>query len=161
METQDSCVYSPSWRRMPWVAGFYFLFSWICYRHSGTYDEVDHRMALAGTCFFAVVGTIFLARQMCGFPKFVLTADALVQRSWLETKRFAWSRYDNFSPGTSIGPIESISFIDTETGFKEHLFNLTSVPSEVLCKELQRWRGQSVGEPVGIAPNNRWSGRDR
>lgn len=129
---------------MPWVAGFYFLFSWICYRQSHTFDEVGHRMALAGSGLFAFVGTIFLARQICGLPKLVLTPEALLQRTWFETKRFPWSRYGNFAVGNSIGPIESISFTDLEAGTKESLFNLTRLSSEHLCRELLRWREQIV-----------------
>jgi hypothetical protein len=159
MESQASQVtYAPSWRRAPLVAGLYLLLSWLCYRHSFTDDEVTHRMALAGAILFFLVGGALLLRQVLGFPKLVLEADGFTLRYLSETKRFAWARYGSFTPG----PLESISFIDRETGSTESVFNLTNRPSDELCKELTRWGERFTGPTnhLGIAPNNRSSGRD-
>jgi hypothetical protein len=147
---------------MPWVVALYLGLAWICYRKSGTYDETGHRMALAGACLLGLIGATLLLRQICGLPKLVLTPEHLTERSLLEKKRFAWSRYGQFTVGITLGPLESIDFVDTETGVKESLFNLTSMSSETLCSELSKWRDRFCGGSAGvaIAPNNRWSGRE-
>jgi hypothetical protein len=147
MEPATLRFYAPSWRRMPLAVGLCFLFSWLCHKHSGSYDEVSQRTALAGCGFFASCGAILLCRQLCGRAKLLLTPDAPTHHPWRETRRFPWSRHSNFEAGASFGPMESISFTDTETGLTETLCNVTRLPSQALRRELWQWQEGRPYEP--------------
>ena len=93
--------YRPSWRRTPWLAAFSFLWSWICFRDSHTYNEVDQQIALAGAWFFGLFGGVVILRQISGVPRLVLTHDGFPHRAWFEKKQFVWSRYRDFTVGVS------------------------------------------------------------
>jgi hypothetical protein len=150
----STVAYPPSWRRIPWIAGPGLLWAWICLKHSHTYDEVDHRVALAGAWLFALFSGIVILRQVFGVPSLTLTRDGFTQRTWFEKKYFAWSRYRDFTVGTSFLSIESISFVERQTGVKESLFNFTKIPSEGLCQELSQWR-EKFGGPSDERVSNR------
>jgi hypothetical protein len=60
-------------------------------------------------------------------------------------KHFAWSHLGDFAAGPTLLSMESISFVDHETGFKRSIWNLTGVPSDTLCRELSAWRSAYRG----------------
>jgi len=101
--------------------------SWGCFKDSDTFDDTNHRVALAGAVFFALFGAIAFLRQMSGFPRLILTPEGFTQRTWFAKKEFAWSRLGDPSVGPSFLGVSSISFIDRETGFKESVSNFAKV----------------------------------
>jgi hypothetical protein len=140
--TPSELIYPPSGRKIVSFAIFLLLWSCISFRYSLTDDEVVHRLSIAGAAFFALGAGYVLAQFMRGAPKLVLRPEGFVWDTGLEAHFRSWSEYEGFCVGHVFGPIETISFIRSDTGATGALLNTTNVGASVLCEEFSRWRNR-------------------
>lgn len=147
--TPSEMIYPPSGRKILSLAIFLLLWSWILLKRSHTDDEVVHKLCIAGAVFFAAGAGYFVTQFLRGVPRLVLNPEGFIWETGLEAYIRLWSECEGFSVGHSFGPIETISFIRTDTGADAAILNTTRVPAYALCEEMSRWRVRYARQDEG------------